>query len=457
MPNTPWNETVIYETHVKGFTKLHPDVREDLRGTYGGLASPPALKYLKELGVTAVELLPVHHIADEHFLIDKGLSNYWGYSSIGYLSPHSDYAATGSTGEQVREFKGMVKALHKAGIEVILDVVYNHTAEGNHLGPMLAFKGIDNATYYRLMPDDPRFYMDFTGTGNSLNPVHPSVLRLIMDSLRYWVIDCHVDGFRFDLASRAGARALRRRPPQRVLRHDPPGPGAVAGQAHRRAVGRRAGRLPGRQLPGPVDGVERHLPRLDARLLARPRERRRLRAAPHRLERPLLARRAPAGGVDQLRHRARRLHARRPRLLQREAQRGQPRGQQGRHRRQPLVELRRRGADGRPRGHRAARAPAAQHPHDAHAVPGRADAARRRRVLAQPGRQQQRVVPGQRDLVVLVGARRRAARRCSTSRSGSSRCARSTRCSAAATSSAARRPATARCPTRGGFGPTGAR
>jgi len=207
MPRTPWNETLIYETHVKGFTKRHPDVREDLRGTYGGLASPAALRYLKELGVTAVELLPVHHNADEHFLIDKGLSNYWGYSSIGFLAPHSDYAATGSTGEQVREFKGMVKALHTAGIEVILDVVYNHTAEGNHLGPMLAFKGIDNASYYRLMPDNRRFYMDFTGTGNSLNPVHPSVLRLIMDSLRYWVIDCHVDGFRFDLAS-ALAREL---------------------------------------------------------------------------------------------------------------------------------------------------------------------------------------------------------------------------------------------------------
>jgi len=207
LPRRPWDQTVIYETHVKGFTMRHPQVREDLRGTYGGLASPAALKYFSELGVTAVELLPVHHNADEHFLIDKGLSNYWGYSSIGYLAPHSDYAATGSTGEQVREFKEMVKALHKAGIEVILDVVYNHTAEGNHLGPMLCFKGIDNATYYRLMPDDPRFYMDFTGTGNSLNPVHPSVLRLIMDSLRYWVIDCHVDGFRFDLAS-ALAREL---------------------------------------------------------------------------------------------------------------------------------------------------------------------------------------------------------------------------------------------------------
>jgi isoamylase len=204
---TPWTETVIYEAHVKGFTKLHPDVREDLRGTYGGLASEPAIQYLKELGVTAVELLPVHHKADEHFLTDNGLSNYWGYSSIGYLAPHSEYAATGFEGEQVREFKGMVKALHKAGIEVILDVVYNHTAEGNHLGPMLSFKGVDNKSYYRLMPDDQRFYMDFTGTGNSLNPVHPSVLRLIMDSLRYFVMECHVDGFRFDLAS-ALAREL---------------------------------------------------------------------------------------------------------------------------------------------------------------------------------------------------------------------------------------------------------
>jgi isoamylase len=200
-PAVPFADTVIYETHVKGFTMLHPDVREDLRGTYAGLASEPAIAYLQDLGVTAVELLPVHHISDESFLAEKGLRNYWGYSTIGYLSPHSGYAATGRHGEQVREFKGLVKALHRAGIEVILDVVYNHTAEGNHLGPMLSFKGVDNAAYYRLMPDDPRHYMDFTGTGNSLNPVHPSVLRLIMDSLRYWVTECHVDGFRFDLAS----------------------------------------------------------------------------------------------------------------------------------------------------------------------------------------------------------------------------------------------------------------
>jgi len=206
-PRIPFADTVIYETHVKGFTMRHPGVREDLRGTYAGLASEAAISYLFDLGITAVELLPVHHISDESFLAGRGLHNYWGYSTIGYLAPHSEYAATGRRGEQVREFKGMVKALHRAGIEVILDVVYNHTGEGNQLGPMLSFKGVDNSSYYRLVPDDPRYYMDFTGTGNSLNPIHPSVLRLIMDSLRYWVSECHVDGFRFDLAA-ALAREL---------------------------------------------------------------------------------------------------------------------------------------------------------------------------------------------------------------------------------------------------------
>jgi isoamylase len=200
-PRRGWDETVIYETHVKGFTMLHPEVREDLRGTYAGLASDIAVEYLHDLGVTAVELLPVHHIIDESFLVDRGLTNYWGYSSIGYLAPHSSYAATGNRGEQIAEFKGMVKALHSRGIEVIMDVVYNHTAEGNHLGPMLSFKGVDNEGYYRLSPEDPRHYMDFTGTGNSLDPTNPAVLRLIMDSLRYWVSECHVDGFRFDLAT----------------------------------------------------------------------------------------------------------------------------------------------------------------------------------------------------------------------------------------------------------------
>ncbi|HET7808088.1 MAG TPA: glycogen debranching protein GlgX [Gaiellaceae bacterium] len=200
-PNTPWNATVIYEVHTKGFTQRLPQLREELRGTYAGLASDEAIEHLRALGVTAVELLPVHHIADESFLVDRGLTNYWGYSSIGYLAPHALYSASGKSGEQVLEFKGMVKALHRAGIEVILDVVYNHTAEGNHLGPMLSFRGVDNASYYRLSPDDPRYYVDFTGTGNSLNPVHPSVLRLIMDSLRYWAVECRVDGFRFDLAA----------------------------------------------------------------------------------------------------------------------------------------------------------------------------------------------------------------------------------------------------------------
>ncbi len=205
-PETPWADTIIYELHVRGFTQRLPGVPEHLRGTYAGLASDAAIAHLTSLGVTAVELMPIHHIADEHFLPDRGLTNYWGYSSIGFFAPHAPYAATGRRGEQVRELKGLVKALHRAGIEVILDVVYNHTAEGSHLGPMLSFKGIDNAAYYRLA-EDGRHYVDFTGTGNSLNPVHPSVLRLITDSLRYWVVDCHVDGFRFDLAA-ALAREL---------------------------------------------------------------------------------------------------------------------------------------------------------------------------------------------------------------------------------------------------------
>ena len=249
----------------------------------------------------------------------------------------------------MREFKGMVKALHKAGIEVILDVVYNHTAEGNHLGPMLSFRGVDNKSYYRLVPDDPRHYMDYTGTGNTLNVMHPSVLRLIMDSLRYWVIDCHVDGFRFDLASALARELYDVDRLSRVLRRHPSGPGALAGQADRGAVGRRPGRLPGRQLPGAVVGVERHLPRHDARLLARRGARRRVRAAADRLQRPLPGRRPPPVRVDQLHHRPRRLHAARPRLLQREAQRGQQGGQPRRDRRQPVLELRRRGRDRRSR------------------------------------------------------------------------------------------------------------
>lgn len=205
---TPWHETVIYEVHVKGFTKLHPDIPEELRGTYAGLAHPAAIEHLQRLGITAVELMPIHHfLSRPGHLVDKGLKNYWGYDSINYLAPFSGYSASGTLGEQVTEFKEMVKALHRAGIEVILDVVYNHTGEGNHKGPTISLRGIDNATYYRLVEGNERYYMDYTGCGNSLNVRHSQVLKLIMDSLRYWVTEMHVDGFRFDLAS-ALAREL---------------------------------------------------------------------------------------------------------------------------------------------------------------------------------------------------------------------------------------------------------
>src|SRR4051794_24559165 len=200
-PRTPWHQTIIYEVHVKGFTKLHPDVPEEMRGTYAGLAHPAAIKHLKALGVTAVELMPVHQFVHDGVLLDRGLRNYWGYNSIGFLAAHNEYSSGGQLGQQVQEFKQMVRTLHDEGIEVILDVVYNHTAEGNHMGPMLSMKGIDNAAYYRLMADQPQYYMDYTGTGNSLNMRHPHVLQLIMDSLRYWHLEMHVDGFRFDLAA----------------------------------------------------------------------------------------------------------------------------------------------------------------------------------------------------------------------------------------------------------------
>jgi glycogen operon protein len=206
-PRTPWHKSLIYELHVKGFTQKLQAVPENLRGTYGGLATEPAMKHLQSLGVTAVELLPVHYHSDDRFLVDRGKVNYWGYNTLGFFAPHPSYVAPGSSRAAVNEFKTMVRALHAAGLEVILDVVYNHTAEGNHLGPTLSMRGIDNAAYYRLVNDDKRYYMDYTGCGNTFSMQQPHVLQLIMDSLRYWVAEMHVDGFRFDLAS-ALAREL---------------------------------------------------------------------------------------------------------------------------------------------------------------------------------------------------------------------------------------------------------
>ena len=205
-PNIPFHKSVIYEAHVRGLTERHPELPQALRGTYAGMAHPVIIDYLQQLGVTAVELMPVHHFISQRHLVEKGLCNYWGYDTIGFFAPHAAYASRGSAGQQVAEFKDMVKALHRGGIEVILDVVYNHTAEGNQMGPTLSFRGIDNAAYYRLV-DDRRYYMDYTGTGNTLNMMEPHVLQLIMDSLRYWITEMHVDGFRFDLAA-ALAREL---------------------------------------------------------------------------------------------------------------------------------------------------------------------------------------------------------------------------------------------------------
>lgn len=203
----PWHRLIIYELHIKGFTRLHPQVPRELKGTYAAMASEPVIRYLKDLGVTAVELLPVHHHIDDRHLVEKGLANYWGYNTLSFFAPDSRYVSSAAAQDGVNEFKKMVRALHQAGIEIILDVVYNHTAEGNHMGPTLSFRGIDNSSFYRLLNNDKRYYEDFTGCGNTLNMQHPRVIQLIMDSLRYWVLEMHVDGFRFDLAS-ALAREL---------------------------------------------------------------------------------------------------------------------------------------------------------------------------------------------------------------------------------------------------------
>ena len=353
-PSRRYADTVIYEVHVKGFTMAHPDVPAELRGTYAGLGHEAAIAHLVDLGVTAVELLPVHQHVPEASSSAKGLTNYWGYNTIGFFAPHDGYSAAvraGRPGGQVAEFKAMVANLHAAGLEVLLDVVYNHTAEGDHGGPTLCHRGLDNPAYYRLDPADPSRYVDTTGCGNAVNAGDPLGLQLIMDSLRYWLTEMHVDGFRFDLAPTLARQDGGVRRGVGVLRPRLPGSRRVAGQADRRAVGRRAGRqLRHRPLPAAVERVERPLPRQRSRLLAPPRRpARRVGDALVRLGGPVRRLPAPTDRLGQPRHRARRLHPARPRLLRHQAQRGQRRGQPRRHRRQPLVELRGRGPDGRSR------------------------------------------------------------------------------------------------------------
>ncbi len=272
-PNIPWNKTIIYEMHVKGFTKLHPDVPENLRGTYAGLSSEAAIKYLKNLGITAVELLPVHEHIDDRHLVERGLVNYWGYNTLGFFAPEPQYASTTQSGDAVREFKTMVRNLHAAGIEVILDVVYNHTAEGNQLGPTLSFRGIDNAGYYRLSPDEPRYYMDYHRLRQHAQ--HAKSARAAADHGQPALLGHRHARRRLPLrfGQHAGPRTARSGQAGRVLRHHPPGPGDLAGEADCRAVGSGRRRLPGRQLSGVVVGVERQISRLHSAVLERGRRR----------------------------------------------------------------------------------------------------------------------------------------------------------------------------------------
>ena len=349
-PRTQYHDSVIYEAHVKGLTRLHPDVPEDERGSYLGLAHPAIIEHLQRLGITAIELMPVHQFVSDSGLEERGLSNYWGYNTIGFFAPHNAYSAAGQRGQQVQEFKAMVRAMHEADIEVILDVVYNHTAEGNQLGPTLSFRGLDNTAYYRLVDDDPQYYMDTTGTGNSLLMRNPQVLQLIMDSLRYWVIEMHVDGFRFDLAA---ALARQFHEVDRlssffdVVQQDP-----VVSQVKLIAEpwdvgdgGYQVGNFPPlwSEWNGKYRDTVRDLWRGQSATLPG------VRLPADRLQRPVPERRPQPGGVGQLRHRPRRVHAGRPGVLRPQAQRGQRRGQPRRHRRQPVLELRGRGPDRRRR------------------------------------------------------------------------------------------------------------
>jgi isoamylase len=342
---------VLYELHVKGFTKLHPLVPENLRGTYAGLAHPAVIDHLKRMGVTSVELMPVHAFVDEGHLQRRGLTNYWGYSTVGYFAPHAEYGRNGGrNGEQVAEFKQLVRAFHEAGLEVLLDVVYNHTGEGSELGPTLSFRGIDNAGYYRLAKDR-RYYADYTGTGNTLDATRPHVLALIMDSLRYWVEEMHVDGFRFDLAAALARGEVgydRMSAFLDVVQQDP-----VVSRVKLIAEpwdvgtdGYRVGRFP--PLWSEWNGKYRDAVReLLARRLG---DAGRARHAPVGERGPLCLQRSTALRERELRDRPRRLHPARSRELRAKAQRGERRREPRRRERQPLVQLRRRGRDARTRG-----------------------------------------------------------------------------------------------------------
>ena len=398
---TAWEGTVIYEVHVKGFTQRHPDVPEELRGRYGGLASDPAIEHLQRLGVTAVELMPVHQHVNERHLVERGLTNYWGYNTIGFFAPDQRFAAGD---EPVVEFKAMVRRLHAAGIEVILDVVYNHTAEGDHQGPTLSFRGIDNAAYYRLDPERPQPLRGLHG--HRQHPERGPSPHAAADHGQPSLLDHRDARRRLPLRPGlgAGARAARRRQAGVLLRHRPPGPADQPGQAHRRAVGPGRGRLPGRQLPDRLGRVEWPLPRPGSPLLARHRRAGGgARLPADRLIGPLCGGRTAAARQHQLRHRPRRLHAGRPGQLRAQAQRGERRGQPRRRRPQRVAQLRRRGPDQRPGGAGGASAAAAQLARHPAAQPGRADAAGRRRDGPQPGRQQQRLCPGQPHQLVRLG------------------------------------------------------
>ena len=450
-PLTPYHETVIYEAHVKGMTQTHPGIPEGLRGTYAGLAHPVIIDHLKSLNVTALELMPVHQFMHDSRLLDLGLRNYWGYNTFGFFAPHNQYAANRKRAS-VAEFKTMVRSLHEAGIEVILDVVYNHTAEGNHLGPTINFRGIDNAAYYRLVDEDLRLYKDFTGTGNSLNARHPHVLQLIMDSLRYWVTEMHVDGFRFDLAATL-ARELhdvdRLSAFFDLVQQDP-----MVSQVKLIAEpwdvgegGYQVGNFPGlwTEWNGKYRDTVRDYWRGEPATLGEFASR--LTGSSDLYE----ATRPAAQRQHQLRHRPRRVHPQRLGVLQRKTQPGQRRGQPRRGKPQPVLELWRRRSHRRPR-HRGAALPTdAQLLGHPDGQPGHADDHARRRDRAHPAGQQQRLLPGLRIVLDGLVFGRQERRSAGVRAQGDHLAQRTIRCFADADSSTASRSAAAtRCATSPG-------